>query len=144
MLRNCTRILHNPATRHYASAPLAVMNHAMDEVMDSIHKAGTFKPERVITTRQAAEIQVAGGTKKILNFCANNYLGLSVSRKLRYWQFGKFCQNNVKHKNVISVTYKLSKSYTVSNVHLYLTNWTLGRNWVIVLIILSVFDSHVR
>eukprot|EP00057_Strongylocentrotus_purpuratus_P021088 XP_011675562.1 PREDICTED: 2-amino-3-ketobutyrate coenzyme A ligase, mitochondrial [Strongylocentrotus purpuratus] len=63
--------------RSQSTAPAAVLDNTMQEVMDSIHEAGTFKPERVITTRQAADIKVAGMSKNILNFCANNYLGLS-------------------------------------------------------------------
>uniref|UniRef100_UPI0040489923 glycine C-acetyltransferase n=1 Tax=Algoriphagus sp. TaxID=1872435 RepID=UPI0040489923 len=39
-------------------------------------EAGLFKRERIITSPQAAEITISGG-KKVLNFCANNYLGLS-------------------------------------------------------------------
>ncbi len=42
----------------------------------SIHKAGTFKSERVIATPQGAAIRVADGAP-VLNFCANNYLGLA-------------------------------------------------------------------
>ncbi|XP_071955421.1 2-amino-3-ketobutyrate coenzyme A ligase, mitochondrial-like [Antedon mediterranea] len=61
----------------YSSAPLGVMNQVLAEVMDSIKAAGTYKPERVITTKQAAQIKVQGNNKDILNFCANNYLGLS-------------------------------------------------------------------
>jgi glycine C-acetyltransferase len=44
--------------------------------IDGIKAAGLFKQERIITSPQAAEITVTGG-KKVLNFCANNYLGLS-------------------------------------------------------------------
>ncbi|XP_033640006.1 2-amino-3-ketobutyrate coenzyme A ligase, mitochondrial-like [Asterias rubens] len=61
----------------YSTEAQAVMNEAMYEVMTSIHEAGTYKPERVIVTRQAASIRVAGNSNDILNFCANNYLGLS-------------------------------------------------------------------
>ena len=42
----------------------------------SIKEAGLYKKERVITSPQAAEITIEGG-KSVLNFCANNYLGLS-------------------------------------------------------------------
>lgn len=42
----------------------------------AIKEAGLFKKERIITSPQAAEITIEGG-KKVLNFCANNYLGLS-------------------------------------------------------------------
>ena len=39
--------------------------------------AGTWKDERVITSKQGAEINVEGSPNQLLNFCANNYLGLS-------------------------------------------------------------------
>jgi glycine C-acetyltransferase len=42
----------------------------------SMKEAGTFKRERVIVSPQASRIQVAGG-QEVLNFCANNYLGLA-------------------------------------------------------------------
>lgn len=41
-----------------------------------IHQAGTYKSERVIVTPQGATIRVADG-QPVLNFCANNYLGLA-------------------------------------------------------------------
>jgi glycine C-acetyltransferase len=41
-----------------------------------IRDAGLYKEERVIVTPQDAEIQVSGG-QQVINFCANNYLGLS-------------------------------------------------------------------
>jgi len=44
--------------------------------LESIRESGLFKNERIIVTPQNAEIEVQGG-KKVLNFCANNYLGLS-------------------------------------------------------------------
>jgi len=44
-------------------------------VLADIREAGLHKDERVITTPQGASIETAG--KQVLNFCANNYLGLS-------------------------------------------------------------------
>ncbi|MCB9683256.1 MAG: glycine C-acetyltransferase [Alphaproteobacteria bacterium] len=44
--------------------------------LDAIREAGTFKSERVITSPQSADIQVQDG-RHVLNFCANNYLGLA-------------------------------------------------------------------
>jgi glycine C-acetyltransferase len=44
--------------------------------LDNIEKAGLFKRERIITTPQGAEIKTADG-RDVINFCANNYLGLS-------------------------------------------------------------------
>ena len=46
--------------------------------LNNIESAGLFKRERVITTAQQASIKVSTG-QQVLNFCANNYLGLSNS-----------------------------------------------------------------
>ena len=54
-------------------------NESLAEKNAAIKEAGTWKDERVITSKQGAEINVEGSPNKILNFCANNYLGLSVS-----------------------------------------------------------------
>ena len=48
--------------------------------LDEIKAAGLFKSERIISSPQGAEMQVNG--KKVLNFCANNYLGLSSHPKV--------------------------------------------------------------
>lgn len=53
----------------------------LEQELQSIVAAGLFKKERVITSPQAAEITIAGGAK-VLNFCANNYLGLSSHPKV--------------------------------------------------------------
>jgi len=45
--------------------------------INDIKAAGTFKSERIITSSQSTQITVEGSQKKILNFCANNYLGLA-------------------------------------------------------------------
>src|SRR5664279_2268169 len=50
------------------------------EELDAIKTAGLYKTERIITSEQGAEIEVGG--KKVLNFCANNYLGLSSHPKV--------------------------------------------------------------
>ena len=47
----------------------------------SIKEAGLYKKERIITSAQAAEITIQGG-QQVLNFCANNYLGLSSHPKV--------------------------------------------------------------
>lgn len=49
--------------------------------LQSIKDAGLYKNERVIVTPQRAEIKVTGG-QDVLNFCANNYLGLSDNKDL--------------------------------------------------------------
>ncbi|GAB1404704.1 2-amino-3-ketobutyrate coenzyme A ligase [anaerobic digester metagenome] len=57
-----------------------VQAHLQKELTD-IKEAGLYKKERVITTPQGAEIKVQSGDE-VLNFCANNYLGLSNNPKL--------------------------------------------------------------
>ena len=48
--------------------------------LNEIESAGLYKRERIITSEQGAEIEVNG--KTVLNFCANNYLGLSSHPKV--------------------------------------------------------------
>jgi glycine C-acetyltransferase len=52
----------------------SIKQHLQNE-LDTIEVAGLFKRERIITSEQGAEITVNG--RQVLNFCANNYLGLS-------------------------------------------------------------------
>ncbi|WP_300748937.1 glycine C-acetyltransferase [uncultured Alistipes sp.] len=56
-----------------------IKEYLQQELAD-IKKAGLYKSERVITSPQRAEIEVAG--RPVLNFCANNYLGLSDNPRL--------------------------------------------------------------
>lgn len=56
------------------------LSHLEAEI-SGLKSAGLYKSERVITSPQSAEIEVGG--KKLLNFCANNYLGLADSTDLR-------------------------------------------------------------
>ncbi|MFI6698037.1 glycine C-acetyltransferase [Streptomyces sp. NPDC050509] len=51
----------------------------LSATLDEIRAAGLFKPERVISTPQSASVAVAAGGPPgdVLNFCANNYLGLA-------------------------------------------------------------------
>ena len=48
----------------------------IQETLEEIREAGLYKQERVITTPQGVEIKVQDGAE-VLNFCANNYLGLA-------------------------------------------------------------------
>lgn len=67
-------------TRKVAS--LAAFKSHLNNQIEGIKSAGTFKKERVIISKQAAFIDVEGSDKKILNFCANNYLGLSSHQEV--------------------------------------------------------------
>ncbi|RWO28643.1 MAG: glycine C-acetyltransferase [Mesorhizobium sp.] len=53
----------------------------LGELLSQIETEGLYKRERVITSPQSSEIEVGG--RKLLNFCANNYLGLADSEELR-------------------------------------------------------------
>lgn len=53
----------------------AFQQHLQAE-LDAIHEAGLYKKERIIVTPQDAVIRLEDG-KEVINFCANNYLGLS-------------------------------------------------------------------
>ena len=56
------------------------MKEHLCQTLAEIKEAGLYKNERLIESPQQAEIQVAG--KEVLNFCANNYLGLSNHPRL--------------------------------------------------------------
>ncbi len=58
----------------------SIQQHLEDEIKD-IKEAGLYKRERIITGPQDAEITVADGST-VLNFCSNNYLGLSSHPKV--------------------------------------------------------------
>ncbi len=53
----------------------------LQKELEAIKAAGLYKTERIITSPQGADITVEGG-KEVINFCANNYLGLSAHPKV--------------------------------------------------------------
>jgi glycine C-acetyltransferase len=53
----------------------------LETLLNEIRDAGLYKNERVIVSPQGAEIELNSG-QKVLNFCANNYLGLSSDQSL--------------------------------------------------------------
>ncbi|MBL4575773.1 MAG: glycine C-acetyltransferase [Opitutaceae bacterium] len=84
------------------------------QTCDEIKAAGLFKQERLIEGSQSAHIQVEGG-RKVLNLCANNYLGLSnnseviaaAKESLDQWGFGLssvrfICGTQTIHKTLES------------------------------------------
>jgi glycine C-acetyltransferase len=95
--------------------------------LDEIAEAGLLKPERVITTPQSAEVGVAG--REVLNFCANNYLGLAdhpevvaaAKEALDRWGFGMasvrfICGTQEVHKELES---RLSEFLGMEDTVLY-------------------------
>ena len=57
------------------------MKEFLAKELADIKAAGLYKNERIITTPQRADIKVNDG-EDVLNFCANNYLGLSDNQRL--------------------------------------------------------------
>ncbi|RLK60232.1 glycine C-acetyltransferase [Actinokineospora cianjurensis] len=80
--------------------------------IDEIRAGGLYKSERVITSPQQAAVRV-GGSAEVLNFCANNYLGLAdhpalvaaAKQALDEWGFGMasvrfICGTQAPHKEL--------------------------------------------
>ena len=65
----------------YISIMYKTLQPVLQQELAGIETAGLFKKERVITSAQGADITVQGG-KEVINFCANNYLGLSAHPKI--------------------------------------------------------------
>lgn len=57
-----------------------IKEHLQNEIQD-IKDNGLYKKERIITSAQGAEITISTG-QKVINFCANNYLGLSSNKEV--------------------------------------------------------------
>ncbi|MFL5432747.1 MAG: aminotransferase class I/II-fold pyridoxal phosphate-dependent enzyme, partial [Myxococcales bacterium] len=79
---------------------------------EALHGQGLYKRERIITSPQKADIRVQGG-REVLNFCANNYLGLAdhpsvigaAREALDRWGFGMasvrfICGTQAIHKEL--------------------------------------------
>lgn len=54
----------------------ATATDVFESILDDIHKSGLYKEERLLMSPQGAQIEVQGG-REVINFCANNYLGLA-------------------------------------------------------------------
>ena len=60
---------------------MSVIDKSIQEELNEIKEAGLYKHERIITTPQSASIRTTAG-EEVLNFCANNYLGLSSDSRV--------------------------------------------------------------
>ena len=101
------------------------IDQILQSQLNDIKEQGTYKNERIIDTAQESEIGVNG--KKVLNFCANNYLGLANNYEIRKaamqaieeWGFGLgsvrfICGTQTIHKELEnSVSTFLDKEDTI-------------------------------
>jgi glycine C-acetyltransferase len=69
--------MHTVSSAHDAGA---FISHVQDQ-LEALRSDGFYKAERVMAGAQAASVQLADGSR-VLNFCANNYLGLADDRRL--------------------------------------------------------------
>ena len=64
---------------HFKRSQVIAYLHSLDQDLEQLRSEGLFKAERVITSPQRAQISVTSDSEdeEVLNFCANNYLGLA-------------------------------------------------------------------
>lgn len=74
-----SKSLHRLSRRTFASQ---AFSQTLLKELEGIHEAGTFKKERVIISDQSSTISVLESDEPVLNFCANNYLGLANNPEL--------------------------------------------------------------
>ncbi|KAK2544123.1 2-amino-3-ketobutyrate coenzyme A ligase, mitochondrial [Columba livia] len=65
------------SSRAASGAAVAELRRRLENELENIRGAGTWKSERIIASRQGPHVRLTSGGTGILNFCANNYLGLS-------------------------------------------------------------------
>ncbi|XP_047997216.1 2-amino-3-ketobutyrate coenzyme A ligase, mitochondrial isoform X1 [Leguminivora glycinivorella] len=73
--KQATRQLHELNGKERAG--VTKLREVLDDRLQEIKKAKTWKHERILTSPQDTKIRVQGAEGEFLNFCANNYLGLS-------------------------------------------------------------------
>lgn len=73
--KNTLKVFYKLKISPFSSKAKNDLNKICNQTLEEIKQAGTFKNEKNISSPQSIEITVNG--KKLLNFCANNYLGLS-------------------------------------------------------------------
>lgn len=104
------------------------IKHDLQKTLETLKSEGLFKSERIITSAQGATIEVSTG-EKVLNFCANNYLGLAnhpqvvnaAQDTMNKWGFGLssvrfICGTQAIHKQLEE---KVSKFLGTEDTILY-------------------------
>jgi len=77
---NLYLLMLTTVSRHFSQRN-PKLTQVATQIISDINAAGTYKVERVIESPQDMVITVKG--QKVLNFCANNYLGLSNDPRVR-------------------------------------------------------------
>lgn len=79
--REAAAWIHEHSNTLTTSIMYKTLKPALQEELNEIREAGLYKSERIITTPQGAVIKTDSG-EEVINFCANNYLGLSSHPKV--------------------------------------------------------------
>eukprot|EP00755_Sulcionema_specki_P024762 Sspe_Gene.15276::Locus_5309_Transcript_1_1_Confidence_1.000_Length_1337::g.15276::m.15276/K00639/kbl, GCAT; glycine C-acetyltransferase len=76
-------VLGHATQRRFAGQGPKILRDILQKQIEDIKEAGTFKNERVINTPQQSLVGTQETKQPVLNFCANNYLGLSNHPEIR-------------------------------------------------------------
>ena len=98
---------------NYSNTMYGKMKDFLSQTLAEIKEAGLYKEERLIESAQQAAITVKG--KEVLNFCANNYLGLSNHPRLI-----KASQEMMNRRG-----YGMSSVRFICGTQIYTKNWKL-------------------
>lgn len=82
----------------------------LQKQLEDIKAAGTYKTERIITSPQESNISVEGSPKKVLNFCANNYLGLSANEDIKNYAKKMLDEYGSEKKPIMNVVQLVSET----------------------------------
>ncbi|KAF7998180.1 hypothetical protein HCN44_009578 [Aphidius gifuensis] len=74
--------LNNLKNKLFAIKNASTFSKSLTSELNEIKAAGTWKNERIITSAQKTKISLSNFDRKVLNFCANNYLGLANNQEI--------------------------------------------------------------
>ena len=75
-------MINRPNIQHLQKRNKSTLQTILSDQLQEMRDAGTYKVERVITSPQSSMISVQNMDNDVINFCANNYLGLSNDPEL--------------------------------------------------------------
>ena len=80
--KTTNNVIIRPNIQHLQKCNKSTLQTILSDQLQEIRDAGTYKVERVITSPQSSMISVQNMDNDVINFCANNYLGLSNDPEL--------------------------------------------------------------